>query len=416
MMKKKSIFNRIFYNNKILALFSVLLAFIIWLAVAVIFSPEDERVVEDIPVKIEVSEVMKTYGLTSFIDEDYTVDVTVKGKRYNVSPKALKAEDISVEANTNNVSSPGNYTLQVVATNNSRLDFEIISISLRTIDAFFDVPVTREFQVDDQLYTSTEVVPDGYYAGDRRLSASTVQVSGPETEVDKIIGITATVALEEPITETETFTCTLGTLSSSENEPKYISYLDNIKMTVPVYRKATLTTSVNFINSPADYIASPLQFTVSPSSALFGVSENSQAFKKGVMNVGTIDYSEIAPGKNTFSFVFESDSSVLIEDGVTDFTVTVDAANMASKTITVPVSSAGAASEEGGEENNFAQDSITVTVVGPEASLASIGEKDIAVSADVANTDRETTEVPLTVTVPGSDDCWVYGTYTVNLK
>ncbi|MBR0121156.1 MAG: hypothetical protein IJM10_05150, partial [Clostridia bacterium] len=73
--------SKLFFNNKFLAAFSLAAAFIIWLGVAIVFAPEDERIINDVPVKIELSQAMRTYGLKAYGDSDYTVDVTVKGKR-----------------------------------------------------------------------------------------------------------------------------------------------------------------------------------------------------------------------------------------------------------------------------------------------------------------------------------------------
>ena len=421
-MKKSELsISRLFFNNKFLAVFSLVAAFIIWLGVAIVFAPEDERVIDDVPVKIELSQAMKTYGLKAFGDSDYTVDVTVKGKRYNVSKKALSAQDVEVRANTAFVNSAGKYTLQLVASNaTNRVDFEITSLSMEVIDVYFDVEKTKEFEIDRNIIAPKGIVPDGYYAGEVSLSESTVKITGPETEVDKIIGVNATIVIDEPMTATKTINCTLSAYNSSDSEIQYLTYRTNqteLTATVPVYRRVQLNTGVEFVNSPAKYIADRLNYSVSPSSAVFGVAESRIDGLNGTIPVGTIDFSEIGAEETEFRFTFDSESAVLIDDSVDRFTVKVNPGAVDKKEISVPLSSAVVENAPEGSEPFLGPSSVTVTVIGPAGSLEKIDADSITVKADLNSVKpgNELSDVPLRVTIAESDDCWVYGDYSAKV-
>ena len=421
-MKKSELsISRLFFNNKFLAVFSLVAAFIIWLGVAIVFAPEDERVIDDVPVKIELSQAMKTYGLKAFGDSDYTVDVTVKGKRYNVSKKALSAQDVEVRANTAFVNSAGKYTLQLVASNaTNRVDFEITSLSMEVIDVYFDVEKTKEFEIDRNIIAPKGIVPDGYYAGEVSLSESTVKITGPETEVDKIIGVNATIVIDEPMTATKTINCTLSAYNSSDSEIQYLTYRTNqteLTATVPVYRRVQLNTGVEFVNSPAKYIAERLNYSVSPSSAVFGVAESRIDGLNGTIPVGTIDFSEIGAEETEFRFTFDSESAVLIDDSVDRFTVKVNPGAVDKKEIAVPLSSAVVENAPEGSEPFLGPSSVIVTVIGPAGSLEKIDADSITVKADLSSVkpSNELSDVPLRVTLAESDDCWVYGDYSAKV-
>ena len=414
--------SKLFFNNKFLAAFSLAAAFIIWLGVAIVFAPEDERVINDVPVKIELSQAMRTYGLKAYGDSDYTVDVTVKGKRYNVSKMALSTQDVEVRANTAFVNSAGKYTLQLVASNaTNRVDFEILSLSMEVVDVYFDVEKTKEFEIDRNIIAPGGIVPDGYYAGEISLSESTVRITGPETEIDKIIGVNADIVIDEPLTATKTVNCNISAYNSSDTEPQYLSYHTNqtsLTATVPVYRRVALNTGVEFVNSPAKYIADRLDYSISPQSAVFGVAESRIDSLNGTISVGTIDFSEINSGVTKFKFSFDSESAVLLDDSVKEFTVTVNPGSVEKKEIEIP--SSAFAVEGAGEDDSpfFSQNSLTVTLIGPAASLEKLDAGSVSVKADLSAVQDKnvTSEIPLTVTLADNEDCWVYGKYTTDVS
>ena len=76
--KKLGFINKIFYNNKYLFVFSIILAIIIWISVVMEFSPETTYVISDVPVKVSTSVTSAGIaGLKPFGTEDIKVDVAV---------------------------------------------------------------------------------------------------------------------------------------------------------------------------------------------------------------------------------------------------------------------------------------------------------------------------------------------------
>lgn len=112
------VFRNLIYNNKLAMLFSLILAFGIWIWVAIEKSPVVEITVSAVPVKIDMeNSVPAQLHLQTFGQTEFYVDVTVTGKRFVVS--ALTPEDLTVTAQTNYVDSAGTKSLQLKATANS---------------------------------------------------------------------------------------------------------------------------------------------------------------------------------------------------------------------------------------------------------------------------------------------------------
>ncbi|MGN1161532.1 MAG: CdaR family protein, partial [Candidatus Fimenecus sp.] len=115
-------------NNRILMVISLLIAFGIWIWVAIEKSPEVQKVISGVPVNINMENtIAKQLGLQIFGESQFTVDVTVTGKKYILS--ALNKDDIVVEAKLNNVDSTGIKTLQLKITAKNESDDFIITSS-----------------------------------------------------------------------------------------------------------------------------------------------------------------------------------------------------------------------------------------------------------------------------------------------
>ena len=110
--KTKFSLSALLNNNRILMVISLIIAFGVWIWVAIEKSPEVQKVVSGVPVSINMSNSIPQHlGLQIFGESEFTVDVSVTGKKYVLS--ALDKNDISVEANLNYVDSPGIKTLQL---------------------------------------------------------------------------------------------------------------------------------------------------------------------------------------------------------------------------------------------------------------------------------------------------------------
>lgn len=411
---------KIVHNNKIVFVFSLLVAIIMWFVIAVNYSPEIVRVVENVPVTIELSQAMKDFGLRDYGTAEYTVDVTVTGKRYLVSPRSLTADDISVKAKTSYVDSAGRYTLQLVASGSGNgEDYEINSLSMQFIDVYFDVEKQAEFTVEPNLVYSDKLVPDGYIAGETVLSEKKVKVTGPETEINKITGVKGTVSVPGTITENETYDCVISAETISGEEPKYIAFsteATGVTATIPVYKLEKMSASIEFINAPAAYVASHPTYSVEPGSAIFGVAENRLADMQGEMTIATVDFSELKPGENKITVSeLPPEAGILVDEAVSSFTVTVYLPDTVTASIEIPVENISA---ENAGVSLLGTKPLAVTVAGSQASIDALTADSIiaVIDADSAAAISDVGRAKVNIQISGFDDCWVCGNYEMSVK
>ena len=122
----KEKFSSLIMNNKVIAVVSLILSFVIWMWIAIEKSPIETTVIKGVPVAFEMEgSVPEKLGLQIFGDKEFTVDITVSGKRFVL--QTLDSSKFNVTAQTNYVDSAGSKSLLLKA--DSSADCDIISLS-----------------------------------------------------------------------------------------------------------------------------------------------------------------------------------------------------------------------------------------------------------------------------------------------
>lgn len=415
-------FSALIRNNRFLMIASVIIAFALWMWVAIEKSPEVTTVITGIPVQINLeNSIPEQLGLQIFGESEFTVDVTVKGKKYILS--SLDANDIDVVANTNYVDSSGTKTLQLKITpKDSSDDFTIASSSSTYIEVYFDTYKEVEMALSANIESTLDsIVPEDCLLGDVVFSKNTVLISGPATEINRISSVSATVNVNNILEKTTTFDPEIKIITNDGSSLEYskINTVDDITMTVPVLKVVTLPTAVEFKNAPSGFISSPIKYTVSPSSVKVAIPVDAVETTKAFI-VDTIDFTDIADSYNTFTVDADSINTYKIMDsGVKRFKITINATSMSSKTLTIPISNIKIKNsrDDYNVTLNTTKD-ITITLVGPQEDIDLITADDLAIEIDT--TDKtitaETKALQGNVIVSSEYDCWAFGKYDIKVS
>ncbi len=419
----KLLLSSLIADNRFLMIFSCIIAFSLWMWVAIEKSPEIQRVITGVPVQINLeNSVPDQLGLKIFGKSEFTVDVTVTGKKYIIS--SMDKEDIDVIANTNYVDSSGKKTLQLkVSPKNNNYDYAISSVSQNYIEVFFDTYKEIELPLEGQIQTDLpSVVPDGCIIGDIVFSRNTVLISGPTTEVNQISSIFANISVDEVLEKTTTFDPVLKIVTNDGSNLEYTSIAteqNDITLTIPVLKEVTLPTAIEFRNAPSYFINNPLSYTVYPSKIKVAlpvdVIEDTEYFV-----VSTIDFADISSSVNTFTIAADSVNSFkIMEDWVTNFTVKIDASKMVSKTIVIPTSKITIKNSR--DDYSVALNNnrdIAVKLVGTENYINSISSDNLSIQVDTAEQEifENTTVLQGRVVLSGDYPCWAVGRYDVKVK
>lgn len=416
-MKTKFKLNDLFNNDLFVFVFSLLAALFIWLMVVVNVSPATTRVIQGVKVNID-STVPSQFGLEVFGEKEFTVDVTVEGKKYQISSAALSAEDIVITAQTNNVDSAGNRTLQLKPEIPEGADYKIKTISSKTIDVYFDTAKTVQMVIEPQVETDGfPIVEEGFTSGSINLSDTSVTVTGPSTEINRIDKVVAKLVLEKSLSSNKSADAEIVLLSDkNRTDFKYVSMnIDKVVLTIPVLRTKELKTVVAFKNAPDNFVVTPLEYSISPDKDLFDISVDD--YEKTVdFTIGTIDFKTLSPSNHVFTFLAD-DVAVAENSKTEEFTVNVDMSGISQEYIAY---SSDNFDVNNPDEKDYKISGLnkSVVVIGAQKELESITEEKIKVEIDLSELDiseGQTVTVPAVITVdnPG---CWIYGTYFVEVS
>lgn len=414
-MKIKKL-NSLFQNNIFVFILSLFISVVIWLLVVINVSPQTTRVIKDVKVTIDDT-VPSQFGLEVFGESEFTVDVTVKGKKYQISTGNLSAEDIVVTAVTTNVDSPGFRTLQLRAEPvNDNASYTISSVSSKTIDVYFDTAKSVQFVVEPQIITDGfPVVADGFTCGEISLSENAVVISGPSTQVNRIEKVIAECVLEKSLDSNFSLETQIVPLDDkNKSDFNYLTMsVEKTVVAIPVLRVKTVDTAVNFKNIPQNYAANPLSYKISPAKESFNIFVD-EYDKTTSYAVGTIDFKALSPTNNRF--VFSSEKLAVADGGADEFIVNVDMTGFAQEYISI---SADKIKVNNPEKADYTVSYYpnSVVIVGPQSELEQITKDNIYVEIDLSQIDAEageTVTIPALITVD-SDSCWVYGTYDVEI-
>lgn len=423
-MKKNRIkinFRELFSNNRFVLLFAIIMAFVIWVAISMTASPEENYTIKDVPVDFNLEgSTPEQLGLQAFGNTDFKVDVVVYGKRYIVSN--LKPEDIRVTPDLSYASSSGKNDVTLVARPASNdAEFTINSLSQTKVQVYFDTYKEVSFSLEPDIIAEKVIPDNGYLQESVYTSISNVTISGPTTEVNKVSKVVARASLDTPLTTTTTLEAQITPISEYGGVPQYIDVnhgQNRVTLTIRVLKLKELPVTVSFTNEPLAYASSHLPVTITPSRVTVA-AEEADIDAMESFSVGTIDFNKIATIRNTFSFSASSLQEVtVVDEGVTNFTVVVDAREMKSSTYTVPKSNINTLNVPDEFEVTALEDIESVTIVGPADSIATLNASGIYAEIDLSTVTLEAgrQDVTARVFVRSFNDCWAYNTYQVPIQ
>ncbi len=431
---KKSFLEKLFYNNKFLMVFSIVLAIAIWASVKINYSEKITRTVSDVKINI-TNTAPENSEIIAFIDEkELYCEVEVKGKSYDIDSDSFSRDDIIVEASGTYVDSAGYKVLNLSAKtlDTGFSDVEIIKVTPSTITVYYDRKSTDTFNVEAVLGNDLGELSKGEYTvGAPVPSMNTVEVTGPATILKRLKKVNFKAQINEedlPLTSSKDVPAEISFGLEKQSEAKYLiceginDESNPATVTIPVYITKSVPTEVKFVNQPAVYNEKVSGVKVSPSEVK--ISYNPTDIEQfDTLYVGTIDFSNISNKVNYFEFPVDEKLGVTVADeNVNKFTVSVDMSQLGSKTLEKAPTKVVFLNQEEGynysidfENSNLSE----IVLIGPKESLQKITADNIQVEINVSPLKAgargsQTVEIS-NISIQNGDvkveDCWVYGKY-----
>ncbi len=321
---------RLMDNNKFVFLISLIIAFGIWVAVAMYKSPEESYTIYNVPITIATeNSIVSQKGYTNFWQSDEKIDVTVTGPRYLVT--ALTADDLLVSANLNTVDSAGVSELDLkVSLRDNSSEITISEMSKTSIEVYFDVEREKEFDIVIDSNSIPEHIAQDYTFEGAELTVSTVLLTGPETEINKIVSVVANPEFsDELMFSTQTLEVALSLEGASAADTvsvnKYVNYVNETEyfVKINISRTAILTPVVSFTGNRTSEV------TVDFSIDSFNVKIDTEYDPiEEKLTLLTLDYQQLEKGEHTYNIKLEDvlPSGITLLDDVDTVNVTVKVA------------------------------------------------------------------------------------------
>ena len=268
-----------------------------------------------------------------------------------------------------------------------------------------EVELSLQAEFNDDI---NKLIPENCILGDIVFSKQAVKVTGPASEINRIKKVVASVNIAEKLEKNTTFIPEIKFVTDDGSKLVY-SEIDadsrDITMSIPILKKVTLPASITFKSAPTSFASAPLNYTVSPSSITAAVPIDLVDTLKSI-SVATIDFADITKGINVFNISSADIEDIMVIPATASaFRVTVDASNMAAKTVSIPASRARVSNKLAKYViENVDSGNLTFTLIGEKEALDTVNADDIVLNADMQSVkiNENVDSLPVIATVSNS--------------
>lgn len=391
-------------------LLSVLAAIVLWGYFMGIQNPTRTLEYKNIAVQLSgVDELYNSYNLQIISGADETVDVRVSGSSSRLA--TLTASQIRVRADVSeSITTPGTYEIayHVILPESG---MTCVGRSPETISVTVDRVETKTVPVSVNL---SDDAADGYVFEEPTLSVESVEISGPETELDKVTSAVIdidTSDLKDTLTDNYTYSLVDedGDAVDTTNISRSVA---SVSVTVPVKQVKSVPLEVTI--SPEDAEAD-ISTTISPKSVEI-IGDPSTVSGIDSIVLGAVNANTAEDG-DTFDFDISVPTGVKLNDGQpTTATVTVSIASDARETFEITDISLNDINQDENAEVTLETDSLQVTLSGTRKQLDSVDASDISAVAEIASADLSDGQHTIGATIRSPDNTTVIGTYSVTVR
>ena len=422
MMKKRFSFSHLLHRDKLMMLVSVILAIIIWVLVVYNQGSTQERTISGVPVSITLTPYASEDLKLRIVDgADAMATVRVEGSRSAVG--LLRAQDITITADTSAVLKEGTYKLPLRVTSSGNC--QVLGVvgddgSSNTVTITCDVWSEKAFVLTADSVESPNVsLSDSgtMTFGTPSLSGAAigkdgaVTVSGPKSLIRRITRIAAVIRDEEKISETTAFTADLVAYDADNRPVDSITFLNaedgKVNVVIPVMEYHKEDVSVTVLNAP-DTVKDKV--TLSHTAVeVWAIPSEWDEYLSDVRGVLSVDFDQLLADGKDVSLPIE-----LKRTGIRPITenlsVELDISAYTNKAFNIPLSEENIVIRNCPDGYSVELESTVISDVllcGSYAVLKKINPSDLQVIIDVEGFSEGHNVVRVRI-VGSEDDTWTY--------
>lgn len=407
-----------FNNNTATIIYSVIIAILIWFVISITIYPTTPKTFSNIPLEIDITGTSAEENDLSVIEASAkNVTVTIKGDRSRIG--SLTEKDLTAKAVIENVNSAGEKSLNIdVESKDTDVKFEVTDIKPSKVSVMFDRIDTREYELSVNAPNVTAASKDLYMdADDFKVTPSTVEITGPSTQLDSIDDAQVYVDTKQEINTASTF-YSKEIVLFDKNESKINA--DNMtfnskefSIDIPVYMQKELDLVYDLRYAPNNFDTSSLNLELNVDKISLA-SPNTDLLNIDTWNIGQIPLYDIDLDFNK-SFTLEFPANYKDLTNVSTVTANLNQEGLEKKTVTVnDISIVNAPSNYDCVVNTYG---LTFDIIGPEKDLEEITEKDIIVSVDLLKYTIQSTNftAAANISFPNYNKVWAVGLQKVSV-
>lgn len=388
-------------------------AFILWFYVMQVESPEYQQVFSLVPVTFEgASKIGTEYGLSVYSGMEKPVEVTVKGKKSDISK--IKLEDIVATVDLSSISKSGDYKLNVNVELPSNLTVEAVYPNV--ISVYVDEKTSATLEIIASLGNISIESPN--YMADPVIDDPEVTVTGPKRIIDELSHAEVKCNVGK-ISATTNLTQSLVIIKKDGDEQKITSNIKlsktEVSVKIPVYTYKTVPLYFSF--KYGYFNDSNAEIKISPETVKIKGDPNDLALCEK-LPVTVIDEKKIVSDETQYINLVLPDN-IQIADGTSVVTVDIKLKNTVTREIKYSKNRIKVTNAEN-IAYEIIDDLITITFRGSESEIEDVKSSDVSVTLDLSSyTDISgIVTAPVSVTLSDNTGKSVYeiGDYKVQVE
>ena len=400
-------------GNLVAWILCLVAAFVMWIYVMAVESPEHEQIFSHLPVELTGTETLSENELAVYSGYGTMIDVTLSGKKSVVS--RLSERDIVVTADLKNITEGGRYNCKVMV--DVPAGCKLAGMSQNTISVYVDQAMTVTVDLTERRENTN--LPEGCYTGTVEFPVDKITVTGPRNVLVRVAGAQATLDLAD-VTRTSTLNAPV-TLVNSKGEEMQSPYIDysptTVSVTVPVYKSVTVPVRVGFrygfLNSENTEI------TVTPATVEAtgdpDVIDRASPLESIILDEKT----EFENGRLTKTVALTPAEGVTLSAAQAEVTAVIDS-SIKTREFLIPGSNIVDTGAKEGVDYTWDRSAVPVTLMGPVDVLAKIDVDDITLVFDMSpyndsNTGTIRVRADVSVDSLWRDQVFAVGTYEINV-
>lgn len=416
--KRFRLFSYLFNTRMGTMIFSIITAIFLWFAISINLYPTTPRTISHIPLTVDITGTAAELNGYSVIDYSVKeVTVQIEGNRSQVGN--LDANDMIATPVVENVTSSGVKTLDISVSSKDGTQFTVKSISPKSLNVRFDKMVTKKYPIQGDIGKITSSSTCVINTEDVKVTPNEVEVTGPETIMNRISYAAAVIPKERELSATTILTTDQLEFRDENDTPVESTYLEytlsNYAVEIPVQYTQTLDITYQLRNVPTSFDEAYLRSLLKQSEDHITLAtSDANLDAETAFSIGQISLSDIGIGYSK-DFPLEIPENYENLSGVTSVNLALDASNLVEKEFVVTDISIMNAPTTYNMTVDTSQ--LTIKMIGPKNQIEHLSAADLTVTVNLLGAPQmegESVSFSYTPTISCEkwDRVWAVGDYT----